>query len=360
MNKTWKVVLLFCIALPLCFFILTACKQKEPPVEQPQETETQQHSHAFGEWEMLKAPTCTEKGVQQSVCSCGEKLAMVVNATGHVEGDWIDGNEPTCTENGTKYRACTKCHVVLNVNKIPALGHKEGEWVVTREPTCAKSGSKELFCVTCGESLDRRAIPKPEHTEVVDAAVAPTCTEDGLTEGKHCSVCETVIIEQKVIKASHTWLDYEGDAEYHWRTCKVCNETEPKAMHNMTNEGYCADCNRLISDVIGLAYQVSSDSSYAEVIGYTGSLTMVMIADQYEGLPVHVIANSAFNGCENLESITIPNSVIRIGDSAFYGCTGLTEIRYSGSQKEWDAIEKGDAWNESTGSYTIIYNYQGD
>ena len=42
------------------------------------------------------------------------------------------------------------------------------------------------------------AIP---HTEVVDKAVEPTCTATGLTEGKHCSVCNKVLVEQKVVPA---------------------------------------------------------------------------------------------------------------------------------------------------------------
>ncbi len=42
------------------------------------------------------------------------------------------------------------------------------------------------------------AIP---HTEVVDKTVEPTCTETGLTEGKHCSVCSTVLVEQEVVPA---------------------------------------------------------------------------------------------------------------------------------------------------------------
>ena len=44
------------------------------------------------------------------------------------------------------------------------------------------------------------------HTEATDEAVAPTCTEDGLTEGTHCEFCgETLIPQEPVSKRFHNW-----------------------------------------------------------------------------------------------------------------------------------------------------------
>ena len=39
-----------------------------------------------------------------------------------------------------------------------------------------------------------------------------------------------------------------------------------------------------------------------------------------------IICDGAFEGCESLENITIPDSVTHIGDNAFVGCESLSSI----------------------------------
>ncbi|MGM9712650.1 MAG: leucine-rich repeat domain-containing protein [Prevotella sp.] len=60
---------------------------------------------------------------------------------------------------------------------------------------------------------------------------------------------------------------------------------------------------------------------------YSGS---VVIPDKvtYNGTtyPVVMVGESAFYGCSGLTSVTIPNSVTAIGGSSFYGCSGLTSV----------------------------------
>ena len=38
------------------------------------------------------------------------------------------------------------------------------------------------------------------------------------------------------------------------------------------------------------------------------------------------IGDYAFYGCSGLTNVTIPNSVMSIGNQAFYGCSGLTSM----------------------------------
>ena len=74
------------------------------------------------------------------------------------------------------------------------------------------------------------------HTVVIDPAVAPTCTEAGLTEGSHCAVCGEVITAQERVPAlGHTWGAWIvttpatcDDAGVETRTCSVCGETETR------------------------------------------------------------------------------------------------------------------------------------
>mgnify|MGYP002516407538 CR=1 FL=1 len=70
------------------------------------------------------------------------------------------------------------------------------------------------------------------------------------------------------------------------------------------------------------------------------SLTSIAIPNS-----VKSIGDWAFLGCESLTSVTIPNSVTSIGYEAFADCTGLTSITYERTVEQWNAITKGDNWN---------------
>ena len=102
------------------------------------------HVHQYGDWITTKIATCAEAGEQTRYCDCGDKQSDTIAVIGH---NYVDGE-----------------------------------------------------CVNCG---DVKETSECKHTNLdVLSAVESTCTETGLTEGSHCSVCNFVIKEQEIIPAN--------------------------------------------------------------------------------------------------------------------------------------------------------------
>lgn len=73
---------------------------------------------------------------------------------------------------------------------------------------------------------------------------------------------------------------------------------------------------------------------------------------------VHTIGNWAFRECTNLRTVTIPRSVESIRDYAFYDCNNLSDVYYTGSEEEWEAIRIGSA-NSCLLNANIHFNCEG-
>ena len=206
----------------------------EETTSETEDTAEPSHVHSFGEWNVTKAATCTEAGTEERVCSCGEKETASIAALGHTEGEWIIDKEATADADGSKHQVCASCGVTLKTEIIPATPHTPGEWITDKDATCTEDGYKHQVCSECGVTIASESIPKKGHTEVTDAAVSPTCTENGLTAGKHCSVCNEVITAQTSVPAKgHNEVADAAVAP----TCTESGFTEGK---------YCSVCDAVI------------------------------------------------------------------------------------------------------------------
>ena len=162
-----------------------------------------------------------------------EAKAPTYKAPGNVEFYTCEGCDKLYVKNGADFVEVTIDDVIL-----PMLECTEHNFV---DGTCTNCGEKETHvcsggtatcqkraeCSTCGKEYGELA----PHTEETVSAVAPTCTATGLTEGKKCSVCDTVTVAQTEVAAlGHSYSATVTEPTctaggYTTYTCSVCNHS---------------------------------------------------------------------------------------------------------------------------------------
>lgn len=242
----------------------------------PQEAPDSDHTHRFSVWKTVQPPTCTQTGMKERTCDCGEKQTSPSSALGHSFSKYTIVSEPTCTELGIEEGTCSRCGE--KDQKKTDYKHSFGDWVYEEENPCIYGGEKTRTCTLCGY-VERGTAEKGHDYEIEQFDV--TVSEDGYT----------------------------------LYTCEKCNDTYKKNIVYATGS-------------IGIEYEIVSGGWCIVGIG-TCTDEEIFIPQYHEGIKVVEISDRAFYDCDSIKAITIPDTVTKIGTQIFYKADNLHTVYYN-------------------------------
>ncbi len=129
--------------------------------------------------------------------------------------------------------------------------------------TCTTDGkTKGKHCSLCGEILLAQIVIEAKgHTEIIDIAIPATCKDTGLTEGSHCSVCNTVLTAQTatpILEHNMTEATCMLPA-----TCKrACGYMEGTASKHVIVNNICTGCEAKTIRTVEELMAIDLDGKY--------------------------------------------------------------------------------------------------
>ena len=151
--------------------------------------------------------------------------------------------------------------------------------------------------------------------------ISVSCTTDESYDlVTYCSKCNEEINRSKIITKY---------AYGHTNSQPIQQYSDSKKQYEYIT--YCTDCNVELKKEpftynIGLEFKIDLSGQSYHVNNYSGKDKHIVIPEYYNGKPVTCICDDAFRNYSGLKSITIPESVINIDQSAFHNCPIPTAI----------------------------------
>ena len=262
---------------------------------------------------------------------------------------------PTATETGTLTGTCSACGITTTVT-LPKLNTTDYKKTVSKAPTCTDTGIDvyEWKTSTYGSFRFTLTTEAKGHREAVDPAVAPTCTAEGLTEGKHCSVCLTVLTPREAVPARrHSYTYTKVDAMTHRLGCVQCDLQESRE-HSYT-EGVCI-CGELevkepqldptikIGHSLNLASDISVNCVVAKNLLAGFDMSTVYLLSTLE-----VYVGEEFAG-----TTTVRMEPLDKGSYYYFTLTGLTAVQMNDSiSSVLYGTKDGQPYYSHTDVYTV-------
>lgn len=268
-----------------------------------------------------KDATCTENGYTgDTYCNdCGllVSLGKNIEAPGH---DYKNVAEvpATCVTKGTAAtQQCKRCDYIVPAQSLPIDPNNHANIVkdVAVAPTCTETGLTEgSHCGDCNKILiAQEVVSSTNHTEVIDPAVAATCTETGLTEGSHCSVCNKILVAQKTVSAlNHSFTNYISNDD---ATC--------------TEGSHCADCGLVFKEqeVIPALVPDTNVDFHLNQTGVLSSHRVDVATGAQKDAPALQAVTSAYT---NFSGLTVFHGTLANGERimtvALIGSDGISEV----------------------------------
>ena len=92
-----KKILIACILLTAFALTFASCTDSAVDSSDVSENIATDHTHQFSKWKEVVAPTCTEEGLKERACECGEIEESEISMIGHTV--IVDKRiAPTCTK----------------------------------------------------------------------------------------------------------------------------------------------------------------------------------------------------------------------------------------------------------------------